>query len=384
MKISVRHKKGNLRTRVIRKIEDVSFEAWNKVFPNALEGYQFFKTLDESGFDQFSFCYILVYEGKQLVGAAPCFLMNYPLETSINGYLRRIANIFRKIFPNLFNLKTLVCGIPMSQGQIGMTDQPQMVLAALLRRMEQLARRMHAHLLAFKDLNQSYTTNFDSLKKDGFLKIDSLPSTELAITFPNFEGYLKILSSATRYDFRRKLKKAATVNIERTIESALDNKTLEAVYRLYTQMVKKHEMGFEIMPAEFFKRISQNMPGEVKYFLWRIDGKLVAFLFCLVSDTLFIDYFLGLDYALALKYHLYFVKTHDVINWCITHDIKKYDMGPTGYEPKRRLGFDFVPLYIYVKVRYRWLRPFFKGICGLLRFENFDPELKRWQKTRKL
>ena len=67
MKISGRYKKGAFRTRVVRKIEHVSPEAWNRVFPDVLEGYHFFKTLDESGFDQFSFYYILVYEGKQLV-----------------------------------------------------------------------------------------------------------------------------------------------------------------------------------------------------------------------------------------------------------------------------------------------------------------------------
>ncbi len=383
MKISSRHKKGALRTRVVRKIEQVSPEAWNRVFPNVLEGYHFFKTLDESGFDQFSFYYILVYEAKRLVGAAPCFFVDYPLDTSINGHLRRISNAFRKVMPKLFSIKTLVCGIPMEQGHIGIaSDPPQAVLEAILRRMEQLARKMRAHLIAFKDFDQSYTATFALLQNNGFLKVDGLPSTELAISFSNFEEYLKTLSGATRYDLRRKLKKSSTVNIEKTIVDALDDRTLDDVYRLYSQMVERHEMGFEIIPAKFFKLISQNMPHQVKYFLWRIDGKLVAFLFCLVSDTLLIDYFLGLDYAVAHQYHLYFVKFHDVMNWCLAHGIKRYEMGVTGYEPKRRLGFNFVPRYLYVKMRYRWLRPFFRGICILLKFENFDPELKQWRRRR--
>ena len=52
-------------------------------------------------------------------------------------------------------------------------------------------------------------------------------------------------------------------------------------------------------------------------------------------------------------------------------------MGITGYEPKRRLGFEFVPLYIYVKLRNRALRPVFNFICSFLKFENFDPSLQK-------
>ena len=115
-----------------------------------------------------------------------------------------------------------------------------------------------------------------------------------------------------------------------------------------------------------------------------MDGKLAAFLFCLVSDKLLIDYFLGFDYTIAHQHRLYFVRFNDVMNWCFQHKIKKYEMGQTSYEPKRRLGFDFVPLYIYAKMRVRLLRPAFKILCMFLKFENFDPEIRSWHKTRKL
>ena len=125
-----------------------------------------------------------------------------------------------------------------------------------------------------------------------------------------------------------------------------------------------------------------NMPGQTKYFLWRIDGKLVMFLFGLVSKDMFIDYYVGFDYSVTHKYHLYFVKFRETLNWCIKNRIKQYEMGITGYEPKRRLGFDFVPLYIYVKLRNRALRPAFAFLCQFLKFENFDPSLKEGKRKR--
>jgi predicted N-acyltransferase len=126
------------------------------------------------------------------------------------------------------------------------------------------------------------------------------------------------------------------------------------------------------------------MPGQTKYFLWKINGKLVMFLFGLVSKDMFIDYYVGLDYSITHKYHLYFVKFRETLNWCIKNGIKQYEMGITGYEPKRRLGFDFVPLYLYVKLRNRALRPAFNFICQFLKFENYDPALKKGKKERSI
>ena len=124
------------------------------------------------------------------------------------------------------------------------------------------------------------------------------------------------------------------------------------------------------------------MPNSAKFFLWRIDGKLVMFLFGLASKDMFMDYYMGLDYSVAHKYHLYFIKFRESLAWCIENKIKQYEMGITGYEPKKRLGFDFVPLYLYVKLRNRALRPIFNLICQFLKFENFDPILGELKKNK--
>ena len=377
MIISKHHKKLGLRTKVVRRISSISRDDWNEVFPNTLENYDFFKTLDESGVEQFSFYYIVVYDRQVLVGATACFLTNYSLDSSINGPLRRLTNRIKKLAPNIFSLKVIVCGMPMGQGRIGMRGQPERIMNAINRRLEQLAKKNKAVIVAFKDFDQTYTKILDPLQKAGFSKFNSLPFTKLNIWFKDFEEYLKTLSAATRYDLRRKFKKVDNDGtIEFQIAETLDQVTLQDVYRLYLDMIARHEMGFELLPIEFFKNISKNMPQQAKFFLWRIDKKLVAFLLCFVSEDIFMDYYMGLDYSAAYKYHLYFIKFRDTLNWCIKHKIKKYDMGTTGYEPKKRLGFDFVPLYLYVKLRPRMLRPIFNLICQFLKFENFDPVLK--------
>jgi predicted N-acyltransferase len=350
-----------------------------------MESYNFFKTLDQSNLKQFSFYYIMVYDQNRPVGAATCFLMNYSLDTSINGPLRRITNFIKKLIPEIFSLKALICGMPLGEGRIGIIGHPDTVMKAILRRLEQIARKNKAAIIAFKDFAQTYATLLDPLQKSGFSKFNGLPSTELEVGFKDFTEYLLTLSSASRYDLRRKFKQVdgrMIVSLETVVD--LKDDTLEEVYQLYLDMVNKHNMGFELLPIEFFKNISKNLPEHTKYFLWRIEGKLVAFLFCLVSEGLFMDYYLGLDYSVAYKYHLYFIKFRDTLNWCIKHDIKKYDMSSTGYESKLRLGFELIPFYLYVKFRNRMLRPVFNFACQFLKFENFDPDLKKAKKHKKL
>ena len=383
MIISRRHKKILLRTRVLRRIEEVSRDEWNSVFPDVLESYDFFKSLDESNFEQFSFYYILVYERRALVGATACFLLSYSLDTSISGPLRRISNYITKLRPNIFSVKTLACGMPMGQGRIGVTGNADKVMRAILRKMEQIAKKEKASIIAFKDFDHSYTEMLDPLQKEGFAKFDSLPTTEMNIWFKDFEEYMKTLSAASRYDLRRKFKRVDHhVKIDLEIHDSLSDEALQDVYSLYMQVVDKHEMGFEVLPMDFFRVLPKNMSGRIKFFLWKIEGSLAAFLLCLVSEDFLIDYYVGLDYSVAHKYHLYFLKFRDIMNWCIKNKIKRYEMGITGYEPKRRLGFDFIPLYLYAKLRNRMLRPVFKFFCQFLKFENFDPDLKKIKKEK--
>ncbi len=383
MIVSKRHKRSTLRTRVVKKITQIPVEDWNRVYPDVLEGYNFYKTLDGSGLDQFSLFYIAVYDRKTPVAVTSCFIMNYPLDTSINGPLRRVTNSIKKLMPNIFSLKAVICGMPMGQGKIGLIGDPDAVMKVISRRIEQIAKKKKAPIIAFKDFDQAHTKILDPLQGKGFAKFDSLPTTILNVWYKDFEEYMMTLSSASRYDLRRKFKRVdGHVNLDFKIVDAIDEAELQEVYKLYLDIVAKHDMGFELLPMEFFRKLPVNMPGHTKYFLWRIDGKLVMFLFGLVSKEMFIDYYVGLDYSITHKYHLYFIKFRETLNWCIKNGVKQYEMGITGYEPKRRLGFDFVPLYIYVKLRNRALRPAFNFICQFLKFENFDPALKKGKAQR--
>ena len=66
----------HLEVRITKRIEEMPRQDWEQVFPKVLENYDFFRTLDESDFPQFSFFYILAYDQGRPVGATSCFLID--------------------------------------------------------------------------------------------------------------------------------------------------------------------------------------------------------------------------------------------------------------------------------------------------------------------
>ncbi|MDP2941230.1 MAG: GNAT family N-acetyltransferase [Candidatus Omnitrophota bacterium] len=369
--------KSNLQIKITRKIADIPAQDWYSVFPKALENYYFFKSLDESAFEQFTFFYILVYDNGVPVGAASCFLMRFPFDSTVQGPLKVILGWVKRLLPHILSPRVLLCGLPMGQGRIGIAGDPVPVLEAICAGMETIAKEEKAAVFIFKDFNRADADTLRPLLKKGFLKIESLPSTEMDINFSSFEDYLKTLSRASRDGLKRKFKKVdAGPRIELEITGALEGSVLSEAHGLYLQTLTRMDLGFERVPEDFFRHIPENMPEEARYFLWRIKGRIVAFAFCLVSGGYFIDYYLGFDYAVAYQYHLYFIRFRDLMRWCIANGVKKYEMGVTTYEPKRRLGFNFVRLYFYIKHRNKLINPFVKIIGSFIKPENFDPVFK--------
>jgi predicted N-acyltransferase len=259
---------AQLTIKIVRKIEEISPEDWLRVFPDILENYYFFKTSDESNFERFSFYYILVYQKDEVVGCAPCFYMDYPLDTTIQSPLKHLSNAVRKIFPNLLNLRAVVCGSPACEGRIGIAAEDKLkILEAVSCALEQIAKDNKASVIAFKDFSPDYTQFMDYLIKKGFYKLAGYPSVEINMRFRTFEEYLKNLSHANRKSLRRKFRRAEKLpKIDCRITNDL-GELLDAAYGLYLQTFSKSEIHFEEYTKDFLKNISKNMPNEVKYFL---------------------------------------------------------------------------------------------------------------------
>jgi hypothetical protein len=126
------------------------------------------------------------------------------------------------------------------------------------------------------------------------------------------------------------------------------------------------------------------MPDRARFFIWRQNGKIVAFSFCLVCDAAIYDECIGLDYSVALDLHLYFYTLRDIISWSLQQGLKYYYSNPLNYEPKLHLDCELVPLDLYVMHMNPLLNPIFRRVIKYLGPTRHDPVLQRFPNAHQL
>jgi len=181
------------------------------------------------------------------------------------------------------------------------------------------------------------------------------------------------LSPVSREGFRRKLKKIKNKpGLDLEITNKISREVSRQMHGLYLQTAHNAEIEFEELAEDYFAVVSECAPDNNKCFLWRRDGRLVAFAQCLIKGDRFIDHYLGFDYALAYEYNFYYLRFKALLEWCIANKMAVYEIGQSSYEIKRRLGFDFSPLYVYARPCGRLNRPVFNFYHKFLASDRFD------------
>lgn len=89
-----------LETRVetsLRAIDRAQWEALQR--PDPLESYDYLLAVEEAGLPGFAWRYVLVEDAGELVAAAPIFLTDYALETTLVGAGKALLEGMRRVFP---------------------------------------------------------------------------------------------------------------------------------------------------------------------------------------------------------------------------------------------------------------------------------------------
>ena len=127
-------------------------------------------------------------------------------------------------------------------------------------------------------------------------------------------------------------------------------------------------MHFEKLTPEFLVRLGRAMPDKVRYFVWRQNGRPVAFSICTIDGDTICDEYIGIDYQSSVSSGLYHYTFRDIVNWALGNGLKAYASTGLCYDPKLHLKQELVPLDLYVRHRsaignfvmkyiVRWLDP---------------------------
>ncbi|MCK9573512.1 MAG: GNAT family N-acetyltransferase [Candidatus Omnitrophica bacterium] len=373
---------------ITNALREIPEKEWKRLFPKAtIEDYGYHKTLEESRLKEFSISYLTAKRGNILVAIIPFFTMDFSLTTLIRGPLQRIILSIRKLFKRFLMMRLIFIGSPTAEElYIGISKEENKtgIFLKALDKIYEFSRIKKIKTILIYNLTNKHAELSKHLRNSGFTAMEDLPTTRLEIKEKNFEDYISKLGSSTRKDVRRKLRKSAELTkLETEVIDNIDN-IIDDIYQLYMNNFNDSDIRFEMLTRDFFLNICRNMPGVAKYFITRSEGKIIAFNLCFIKEDTCIDKFIGFDYSIALKYHLYYTTFAHNIDWCIKNGIHFYQPGQGDYDAKIRLGASLIPLSIYIKSFNPMLNLLMKPIIKTIAPKKFDPALKNLGKYKNL
>jgi predicted N-acyltransferase len=367
---------------IANRLQVEQVPAWQRALSHSRKDHRYYAIVEDTILQGFDYLYFVIETPASPVAAIqPFFIHAQDLLAAGEGFAKRLVNGVRKIFPRFLTMRTLMIGCAAGEGHLDQQDDAhgREIIAALTDALKIYARRARVSLIVFKELMHDYRAPMDSLRSHGYTRVPSLPSTRLSIDYANFDDYLtRALSKSARRDLRRKFKKAEDFDpIEMQVVTDLTPYMLEA-YPLYLQVFEKSSLQFEKLTPEYFSRIGTEMPDSARFFLWRQNGKLIAFSFCLVKGDELWDEYLGMDYSVALDMHLYFLTLRDAIQWAMQNGFKWYCSGGQGFEPKLHMRFALLPIDLYVRHRWFIANAIMRRVLPLLEPTRNDAAIKNF------
>jgi predicted N-acyltransferase len=361
-------------------IEAFGREEWNALFPDELEDWSYYHAVEYSGLADFSWLYFGVRDADGLLrSAVPAFVTDYRLDTTLSGALKRLADRLTRHFPRLLRQKMLSLGSPVSEVcHLGFApgttmDEQLQLLGKILARAETFAQENRVRMIAVKDASAAQDALWAMVAKShGLRRQPGLPTAFIDMHFASVDDYLGSLSKATRKDIRRKLKDASGLRTQ--WRDSIDG-IEDEVMRLYKSTHANAQFSFEELTPEYFRGVLREMGGRARCATYWLGERLVAFNLVLHDGKRLIDKFLGMDYAVAREYNLYFYTWIENVRRCIELNVGVYQSGQGLHALKRRLGSRLSANWLWYRHRNRLVDAIFALVERVARLDRQDPEL---------
>jgi hypothetical protein len=374
---------------VANRVPEADAETWAAGLQHQANDHRYYELTHQALGHQFEHYYLLLQDHKGKTRAIQPFLMvNQDLVTGMPKAFRRGLDKVRQRFPSTLVMRMLMVGCSAGEGHLVRdreTGSVEWVAQALSEALHPVARKFKAAMIVMKDFPKSYRKQLRPMKKSGYARVPSMPGSRLDLNFKNFDEYLQTkLSHKTRKNLRSKYRKASsgapvTMEVVSDVEPHIDE-----LFPLYQQVLERSQYKFEELTKSYFVQISRRMGERALFFIWRQNGKAVAFSSCAGHDGVLRDHYIGLDYKVALDQHLYFVTFRDIVTWAIENKYHTYYSAPLNYEPKYHLRHDLVPLDLYVRTSWNWINPLFRAVVPYLEPTRYDPMIRKFANAHEL
>jgi len=316
-----------------------------------------------------------VREDDRLVAAVPAFITDYRLDTTMQGGVRRTAEVIGKLLPHLLRMPMLSLGSPVTERcRIGFEpdatpEQREAWLDAILAHMETVATHEKLGMLAIKDAPLAEPVWRQACPRHGLHALPGLPGATLDIRWHDLDGYLDSLGASIRKDLRRKRRATQSLRIEwrMNLEGIADS-----VQRLYRETLACAKFSFEELTPAYFANVLREMPGRAYCVTYGEGERLLAFNLVLRDAECLLDKFLGMDHAAMDRYNLYHVSWLENVRYCIDEGIDVYESGQGLHREKARLGSALQANVLWYRHRNRFVDGVFARFDELARIDRLD------------
>lgn len=346
---------------ISQSIDDIDFKEWTRLINidnDIAMNPRLILLLENSLKDQARFWTVLVRNNQnQLVACACLSLFHTDIAQSSSTCVKNFVKLLREYWRNAFKLKVLFCGLPLPCGHTHLRIRPQepidKILMLINKTMLQLARQEQAQLLVFKEMDYQQNCEWNLLENLGYVSGELEPIYQFTKSFKNFSDYQAALRSDYRYKINNNLKKfkKADLKVEHIHHpEEISRRFTEEVHRLYLNVWENAKEKLECFPAAFFRHLPQVLPHQVVFTMISDNQKPVAFALGIVSNEIYHNLYVGLDYNYLERVDLYFnLYYHELDNVFALNKNKIY-LGQTSAWFKSRLG-------ALPERRYFWVLP---------------------------
>ncbi len=344
-----------MKIKIHNSITEINEKDWDSIVSHdrIICKHQYLEAIENSGINNGRYYYPVVYDNNRIIAHTCLYTISTELDLFAQGPLKKMIDGLRKVWKNFLVLRSLECGTPVALGNtISFRDGTNRleILELLCRKTEQLAKELHIGTILFRDFyGEEAVSLFDSLVRRGYSRIHNLPNTTIEIRWKTFADYLDSMRSHYKWKIIKRMRKFSegglTIHVLEDFSEYVDQ--MEQLWININENAKEYSR--EKLRAPFFKNINKYLGSRSGAILVMKNAIPIGFTALLFDDETLIPIYSGLDYKYNMEYCVYFNLLYKIVEIGINRGMKNIHMGLTTIIPKKDLGAEVVPLFMYMK-----------------------------------
>jgi hypothetical protein len=239
------------------------------------------------------------------------------------------------------------------------------------------AKALRADMIIWKDFCELDAQVLVPLAKSyGMFKVPSYPGTRLNIPPGGMDDYYRGLKSSRRHNLKKKIRRSKErIDLRAEVMQEPSSEALDQIFDLFQQTYEKGETKFERLNRRFFELIAGSTDSYFVILRSCETEQIVAFMLCFRLGSRVVNKFIGLDYQIANKTHLYFRLWEVALEWAVCSGASEFQSGQTGYSAKIEIGHELVPLTNFCRHRQPLIHKVYELVASTISWSTLDDGL---------